>query len=194
MADTMMNCGYFHRSLSKYLRDIVFPDLTMRFLISMRKASFYSHQNGLKNKVLAYYYKSRQKKLGIKMGWSISADSLGYGLLLPHWGTIVVGQNNIGNYAVLHTSTCISGNMKTIGDALYVATGAKMTAKVVLGDNVTVGANAVVTKSYPDGNVLLGGIPASVIKKSEPWYIRDGEEYYSKVRKIESLKQKLNIY
>ena len=193
MADSMMNCGYFNRSISKLLQDIFFPDHTMRFLKAMRKASYYSHQKGLKNSFLAEFYKLHQKRLGIKMGWSIAADSLGYGLLLPHWGTIVVGQNKIGNYAVLHTSTCISGNMKTIGDALYVATGAKLTSKVDLGDNVTIAPNAVVTKSFLEGNVLLGGIPANVIKQSEPWYVRDGEEYYSKVRKIESLKQQMNI-
>ena len=132
-----------------------------------------------------------QRRLGIKLGWSITAESLGYGLLLPHYGTIVVGPNHIGNYTVLHTSVCITGNMKTIGDALYLSTGAKITSKVVLGDNITVAANSVVTKSFPEGDVLLAGVPAIVLKPSEPWYIRDGSMFYDRVKKIEELKERM---
>jgi maltose O-acetyltransferase len=37
---------------------------------------------------------------------------------------------------------------------------------VELGDNVVVGANAVVTKSFPS-NVIIAGVPAKVIKQIE---------------------------
>jgi maltose O-acetyltransferase len=36
---------------------------------------------------------------------------------------------------------------------------------VELGDNVIVGAGAVVTKSFPE-NVILGGVPAKIIGKN----------------------------
>lgn len=193
MADSMMNSGCFKRSFNRRFRDFWVPDYNMRFLRAMRKASYFSHQNGLINRFLGGYYKLRQRKFGLKLGWSIASDAFGYGLLLPHYGTIVVGPNNIGNYAVLQTSTCISGNMKTIGDALYVSTGAKLTNKVVLGDNVTIAANSVVTKSFPNGNVLLAGMPATVLKSSDPWYIRDGVEYAEKVKRIEELKMQMGL-
>lgn len=55
--------------------------------------------------------------MGIKLGFSIGYDVFGYGLHIPHYGTIVVnGICKIGNYAVLHTSTCIGGAGKVIGD------------------------------------------------------------------------------
>lgn len=130
--------------------------------------------------------KLKQRRLGVKLGWSITAESLGYGLLLPHYGTIVVGPNHIGNYVVLHTSTCITGNMKTIGDALYLSTGAKITSKVVLGDNITIAANSVVTKSFLNGNVILAGMPATELKASEPWYIRDGSMFTERVRRMKN--------
>lgn len=193
MADSMMNLGCFKRSPRKIIRDLFVPDYQMRFLRAMRKNSYYSHQKGIINKIWGGYNKLIQRRLGMLLGWSINADAFGYGLLLPHYGTIVVGPNIIGNYAVLQTSTCISGNMKTIGNALYLATGAKLTTKVVLGDNVTVAANSVVTKSFPEGNVLLAGMPATVLKPSEPWYIRDGKTFTEKVERIEELKLKLNL-
>jgi len=39
---------------------------------------------------------------------------------------------------------------------------------VVLGDHTVVGANSVVTKSFPQGHVVLGGVPAKVLAGIEP--------------------------
>jgi serine O-acetyltransferase len=55
----------------------------------------------------------------------------------------------------------------TIGDNCYIAPGAKLFGAIVLGDNVVVGANAVVNRSYPEGNCTLGGVPARVISKKK---------------------------
>lgn len=191
MADSMMNLGYFKRPIKKIIRDLIVPDYTMSFPRAMRRNAYYSHQKGLINSMRAGVNRLKQRRLGIKLGWSITAESLGYGVLLPHYGTIVVGPNHIGNYPVLHTSVCITGNMKTIGDALYLSTGAKITSKLVLGDNITVAANSVVTKSFPDGNVLLAGMPATVLKPAEPWFIRDGVMFHDRVKKIEELKERM---
>lgn len=141
----------------------------------------------------AYYY-ALYNRISKKLGFSIGYNVFGYGLVIPHYGTIVVGGNNrCGNYCVLHTSTCITGNGKVIGDAFYLSTGAKVTSKVVLGDNVSVGANSVVNKSVIDGNVMIAGAPAKVIKSTVAWYIRDGESFSSKVNAIENLKQKMKL-
>ncbi len=188
MADMMMNRGCFKKSLKMRLRDLIAPDYVMDYLISMRKASFYDVSS-----LKGIYYRLKYRRLGRKLSFSIEADVFGYGLLIPHYGTIVVGKNQIGNYAVLQTSTCISGNQKTIGDGLYLATGAKITSKVNLGDNITVGANSVVNKSFPQGNVLLTGIPAETKKESIAWYLRDGVEFSEKVRKIEDLRVKMGL-
>jgi serine O-acetyltransferase len=45
-----------------------------------------------------------------------------------------------------------------------VGAGAKVLGGILIGDNVTVGANAVVTKSL-ESNVVAVGIPAQVIKR-----------------------------
>lgn len=146
---------------------------------------------GIINLILYVLYFRKFRKIGKQLGLSIGCDALGYGCVIPHYGTIVVGPSNrIGNYAVLHTSTCISDNGKIIGDGLYLSTGAKLTTKLNLGDNVSIGANALVNKSF-DGNLLLGGMPAQKIKESSAWYIRDGEKYNNRVRKIEDLKTQL---
>lgn len=50
-----------------------------------------------------------------------------------------------------------------IGRNCWLGNGAVITAGVNLGNNVVVGANAVVTKSFPD-NVVIAGVPAKVIR------------------------------
>ncbi|MGT2874994.1 DapH/DapD/GlmU-related protein, partial [Streptococcus gallolyticus subsp. gallolyticus] len=51
----------------------------------------------------------------------------------------------------------------TIGDNAWFGGGVTILPGVTLGDNVVVGAGAVVTKSFGD-NVVLAGNPAKIIK------------------------------
>lgn len=191
-ADQMMNRGFFKRSFLCRLKRLVLPDYVMDFLCEMRKCSFYKHQKGVLNKLLFAIHYFKYRKLGIKLGFFIGYDALGYGTVIPHYGTIVVGgSNTIGKYAVLQTSTCISDNGKKIGDALYLATGVKITSKIVLGDNISIGANSLVNKDCLQNNVLLGGMPAKIIKDEETWYVRDN--YFDKVEKVEQLKNKMGL-
>lgn len=50
-----------------------------------------------------------------------------------------------------------------VGDNCYFGLGVKVFGQVKIGNNVTIGANAVVTKDIPD-NAIVGGIPAKIIK------------------------------
>lgn len=58
----------------------------------MRKANYYSHFSPLSLGVKFIYYKWRYRKLGLKLGFSIGYKCFGYGLVIPHYGTIVVGE------------------------------------------------------------------------------------------------------
>lgn len=68
-----------------------------------------------------------------------------------------------GNHGLFERDNYTLANVK-IGKNCWIGFGAVILPGVVLGNNVTVGANAVVTKSFPD-NVVLGGSPAKIIKK-----------------------------
>ena len=193
-ADLMMNKGTFNRSFKDYIRDFLYSDYTIYFLRLMRKVDYYSNAPSLLGRVLKVWYSILYKRISLKMGFYIGSHCFGYGLVIPHPGTIVVGESNrIGNYAVLNTSTCISGNGKVIGDALYLAAGAMITSKVVLGDNISVGANSVVNKDFKEDNVMIAGAPAKIIKRTEPWYIRDGEIFHNRVKAIENMKFNQNL-
>lgn len=51
-----------------------------------------------------------------------------------------------------------------IGKNCWIGTGATILAGVHLGNNVVVGANSVVTKSFGD-NVIIAGNPAKIVKE-----------------------------
>ena len=191
-ADLMMNRGKFSWTFAERLHHIVTPDLIMSYLEAMRKYSYYRHgDTSLFARPLKAYWRRRYSSLGVRLGFTIGEDVLGYGVVIPHYGTIVVGGNNrIGNFAVLHTSTCIAANGKVIGDGLFLATGAKMTSKLVLGNNVSVGANSLVNKSIAGDNMLIAGMPAVRIKEAPAWYIRNGEDYTERVRQVNDLREK----
>ena len=50
-----------------------------------------------------------------------------------------------------------------IGDNCYISPGVKIVKPVKIGNNVVIGANAVVNKDIPD-NTMVAGIPAKPIK------------------------------
>lgn len=51
-----------------------------------------------------------------------------------------------------------------IGNNVWVGYGAVIMPGVEIGDNCIIGANAVVTKSFPE-NCVIAGVPAKIIKK-----------------------------
>lgn len=143
--------------------------------------------------LLPYLYNYRKYRLlGTKLGFSIGYNCFGYGLVLPHYGTIVVGDSNrIGKYAVLHTSSCITDTAKSIGCGLYLSTGSIVTGAQEIGDYVTVGANSLVNKNYPGSNFLLVGTPAEKKKEASAWY--HGDSRREAVEYLENIKSEYGI-
>lgn len=103
----------------------------------------------------------------------------------------------IGDYVICGPNVAIlSGNhdlydqRKTnarpikIGDYTWIGFGARVMAGVELGPRTIVAANAVVTKSFPEGYCVLAGVPAKKIKELVPEevvkYVAD-KEYYGMI-------------
>ena len=52
-----------------------------------------------------------------------------------------------------------------IGRNCWIGAGSVILSGVVLGDKTIVGANSVVNKSFDEGNVVIAGVPAKIIRK-----------------------------
>jgi len=112
-----------------------------------------------------------QKLIEIMTGMEIpNRAEIGKGVFIPHAGGIYIHCDvKIGDYCHLSQEVTIGiGGRKEkrgcpkIGDRVYIAPGAKIFGAITIGNDVAIGANAVVTKDIPD-NAVAVGIPAQVI-------------------------------
>lgn len=89
---------------------------------------------------------------------------LGQRLVIDHGMGVVIGETAIvGNDCIIFHGVTLGGTKfdavkrhPTIGNNVIIGAGAKILGPVIIGDNVRVGANAVVTKSIDAGKVVVG--------------------------------------
>lgn len=110
------------------------------------------------------------RRLSIRLGFSMGPNIFGPGLAIVHYGTIVIDPTTrVGKNCRIHVGSHIGGAAQfvdpaeahkyspRIGDNVYIGPGAKLYGPIVIGDNCVIGANAVVTKSFPEAGLTLGG-------------------------------------
>lgn len=138
-----------------------------RYIRLLRKEEYYHNVGKGKGSTLIYLNILRKKnKLGNRLGIKIPKNCFGPGLTIYHHGEIIVNENaRIGANCVLHGGNCIGNNGKEdkspiIGEGLDLGFGAQIIGNIKLGNGVRVGANAVVTKSFSDDDIVLIGVPA----------------------------------
>lgn len=113
------------------------------------------------------------KLTGGLFGAAISpVATIGPGLYIGHTGGIRVSAKAIIGANFSFGPGCIIGakglgvsGAATIGDNVYVGTGAKILGPVRIGNGVRIGANAVVIDDIPE-EVVAVGVPARVVKRT----------------------------
>lgn len=102
----------------------------------------------------------------VQMLWGIELPrqaSIGPGLRIGHFGGIT-----ISSHAIIGRNCAISQNVTigvnghgaktgapTVGDDVYIAPGARVFGRIRVGNNVKIGANAVVYRDVPDNAVVV---------------------------------------
>lgn len=95
---------------------------------------------------------------------------VGPGLFINRFGGIYVNGDVVIGRNVNYTHGAMLGQLNrgpragnpTIGDRVLIASGAKVIGRIRIGDDCSIGANAVVTKDVPDKGVV-GGVPAKLL-------------------------------
>ncbi len=131
-------------------------------------------------RIYSAIYKSLSKTIGILIYLVIKfiykcdlhpKATIGAGFLLVHGFDVVIGPDVfIGQNVVVFNGVnmgkkhvgVVNGAMPKIGDRCVIATGAKLIGGIVLGENVTVGANAVLMVDAPANSICVG-VPAKVL-------------------------------
>ena len=109
-----------------------------------------------------------KRKTGIEIH---PGATIGKNLFIDHGMGVVIGETCvIGDNVTLFHGVTLGGTGKekgkrhpTIGNNVFIGSGAKILGNITIGNNVKIGANSVILESIPD-NVTLVGIPGKIIK------------------------------
>ena len=109
---------------------------------------------------------------GITIGGSAI---IGRRLTIEHHGGIVIhGSTRLGDDCLIRHGVTIGNSGRTdpfgaptIGDRVEIGAGAKILGRIHIGNDVIIGANAVVIRDVPD-NAIVGGVPARLIRMRDP--------------------------
>jgi serine O-acetyltransferase len=82
-------------------------------------------------------------------------------------GVVIHGDCRIGRRVIIGSNVTIGGSfgsgVPSVGDNVWISSGAKLIGDIHVGDNVIIGLNAVVRSSVPP-NSVVAGVPARVIR------------------------------
>lgn len=143
----------------------------IHFQMTLRKAEYYENcRKDMLGRIYLVILRAKLMKLSTNLGFTIPRHVFGPGLSIAHWGSIVIHPDvRVGKNCRIHSAVNIGifkGKCPTIGDNVYISPGAKLFGGITIGDNVTIGANAVVNKDVPS-NVTVGGIPSKIISEND---------------------------
>ncbi|MDE7111538.1 MAG: serine acetyltransferase [Muribaculaceae bacterium] len=99
----------------------------------------------------------------------IFSERIEGGMIIEHGFSTVINAKSIGRNLTIYqqvTIGCSKGATPVIGDDCTICCGAKVIGGIRIGNNVVVGAGAVVVRDVPD-NVTIVGNPARIIKRRE---------------------------
>jgi serine O-acetyltransferase len=136
----------------------------VRAMVVVRFGQWIQKQNFLIKIVLKPIYFILNQRLKSKWGIQIPVSAqIGEGFYIGHFGGItlasdaIIGKNcNISQLVTIGESgQGEKAGAPIIGDYVYMGAGAKIIGKIKIGNNVKIGANAVIYKDIPDMAIVV---------------------------------------
>lgn len=99
----------------------------------------------------------------------LTCPEIGPGFFIQHGYATAVSARRIGKNCSINQCAAIGWTDRSrppiLGDNVHIKNGAKVLGPITIGDNVIVGANAVVVKDVPS-NCVVVGIPARIVRRN----------------------------
>ena len=132
----------------------------------------YRFKKGLVRKPLSLIYKIFYKAVQVVTGIELPCEvNVGRNFRIDHFGGVIIsGYASFGDNCIIRNGVTIGlknlGEKKAphIGSNVNIGAGAKLLGAITIGDDVDIGANAVVLENVPDSSLAVG-IPARIILK-----------------------------
>lgn len=140
-----------------------------KYIKAMRYAEFYINKYHSYRTPFALYFLHKLRKYGRLTGFQIHPNTIGKGVSIWHYGTIIINANaRIGERCVMRPNILIGHkNPETpapvIGNDVEINSGVRIIGSVTIGDDVILGVNTVVNKDIPSHSIVVGN-PGVVIK------------------------------
>jgi len=146
------------------------------YMKTLRKLEYYKNTPPhLVGRLFYLWYLLKHRRQCLKRDMYICPNIVGEGFKIVHPGfrridKVVksIGQNCTVLPMVLFGKKTpdVDYGCIEVGDNCYFGTGCTILGPVKIGNNVTVGAGAVVTRDVPD-NCTVAGVPANILKTKE---------------------------
>lgn len=170
-----------NRKIGEAIKTFFFPN-AIGYLFYLRHVEYYMNIPSLCGNIKLSYYRFMFRKAGRQLGYSIGVNSCGPGLSLPHYGTIIISaEARLGANCRVHACVNIgasAGSKKApqIGDNVYIGPSCVLFGDIHIANNVTIGANATVNKSFEQEHVVIAGTPAKIVKTNYPNWVEFNRE------------------
>jgi serine O-acetyltransferase len=129
--------------------------------------------NGLLGKIRYAFALKKLHTTGRRLGFYIFPNNFGPGLSISHPGMIIVNTcARIGANCRIHPGTVITtqagpiSKTPRLGDNIYIGPGVKIFGDIEIADNIAIGANSVVNKSFTEPGITIAGVPAKKISNN----------------------------
>jgi serine O-acetyltransferase len=167
------------RGTSDYYASYFVNDV-WKFERLLRKVEYY--KNCKKNIIYKPYYLYllyRFRNLSTKLGFSIPPNVFGPGLCIAHRGTLIVNDKaKVGENCCIHNCVHIGRNPFTkedelksdfvmpvpkIGNNVFIGPGSQLFGNIEIADDIVIGTNSVVNKSFKEKGITIAGVPAKKV-------------------------------
>jgi serine O-acetyltransferase len=128
------------------------------------------------NGVARFFYRFLKRRYRLRYGYEISIEAqIGEGFYLSdHCGPVVIGPIKIGKHCNIAHGVTIGRAYRdgktyrpTLGDRVWIGTGAVLVGDIKIGSDVLIAPNALVTRSVPNHSLVIGN-PARIIPRQNP--------------------------
>lgn len=91
---------------------------------------------------------------------NITSSPIGGGFFIRHGYSTFINTQVIGKNCIIHQNTTIGddgkGGIPSIGNNVFIGTGAIVLGAITIGDNVTIAAGAIVVDDVPSNSKVIG--------------------------------------
>lgn len=160
-----------YRYYGKYnlsLKNRIFKEKELKFIISYREAHYYRNYP-----IINYFYRLKHKKFSNKIGCLLPYTlTIGKGFYIGHLSGIIINPKVIiGDNVNIAQGVTIGqenrGKRKgtpVIGNEVWIGANAVVVGKVKIGNNVLIAPNSYINFDVPDNSIVIGN-PGKIIHK-----------------------------